>query len=167
MALLCIAIPVPAPCGPLLDEARARLQPGRRHMPAHVTLVAPMRTDNAAEISAQVRDAVAGMAPFELTLDGTGTFLPESRVVFLVPTAGRDGCERLRSAVARGLLETEAQREFHPHVTLANRCGPEVLDRAEREFAGFLCTFTVDRVAVYEHGPDGWQVVSEARMGMG
>ncbi|UNX54204.1 2'-5' RNA ligase family protein [Georgenia sp. TF02-10] len=159
-----VALEVPAPYGPALRAARARLGDPLAHaIPPHVTLVPPTVVE-AAELPVVVDHLaeVAGRyAPFVVQLAGTGTFRPVTPVVFVNVVQGGDRCEELQRAARTGPLAQELRFPYHPHVTVAHDLPGAALDEAERDLAGFAATYAQGSMRLYEHGDDGvWRTVA-------
>ena len=161
--LLTIAIPVPDPWGRVVDEARLRLQPGRRHMTAHITLIPPFRVveDDLGDVLARATGVVRAFPPFAVALRGTTTFDDTSTTVFIPVVDGGVQCSSLRSALA-DRLSRESNDPMVPHVTIVNRADAATMHLASSAFEGFDAEFTVGRVCVYESGAEGWAVITAA-----
>ena len=166
--LLCIAIPVPEPWGSVIDTARQRLQPGRRHMAAHITVIPPFRvtSEELAPLIDDVARDLAACYPFALELRGTANFAGAQGTVYLRVVAGSPECESLRDRLLDGLGEhvcpDSSRHPMVPHVTLVNRADAATMERAATAFDGFEARFRVDRLCVYEHGADGWAIITTA-----
>ncbi|HEY3438206.1 MAG TPA: 2'-5' RNA ligase family protein [Actinotalea sp.] len=160
-----VAVQVPAPFGPALQEARAGFgDPLAEDIPPHVTLLGP--TVVGPDELAAVRDHLAAVGrahpPFTVHLRGTGTFRPVSPVVFVPLVQGIAECERLERAVRSGPLEQDLRFNYHPHVTVAHEVDEPALDRAFRELEHFEARFRVEAFQVFEHGDDGvWRAVRD------
>jgi 2'-5' RNA ligase len=158
-----VAIAVPEPFAPDLQEARARFgDPLARSIPPHITLLGPTVVEAAAldDVSAHLDRVAAGVGPFDLHLRGTGTFRPVSPVVFVQVARGIGQCERLEVGVRSGPLAQTLRFHYHPHVTVAHEVPDDALDRAYNELAHYEAQFAVDSFSVYEHGDDGvWRPV--------
>nr|WP_202627778.1 2'-5' RNA ligase family protein [Cellulomonas sp. APG4] len=158
-----VALQVPAPWGPTLQQARAGFgDPLAQDIPPHVTLLGPTVVEPA-ELEA-VGDHLTAVGrshgPFTLHLRGTGTFRPVSAVVFVQVVQGIAECELLERAVRSGPLAQDVRFNYHPHVTVAHDVPDEDLDRAFDELADFEAQFLVDSIQVFEHGDDGvWRPV--------
>lgn len=164
--LLCIAIPVPEPWGSVLDDARRRLQPNRRHMAAHITIIPPFRVSDEA-FDSTLRDVsrdIAAFEPFSIHLRGTATFDEGSTTVFLRVAGGSDECARLRECLDSkvGTGPDASRHPMVPHVTIVNRADAATTAAATAEFDEFEARFKADRVFVYELGAEGWTVVRVA-----
>lgn len=153
-----IAIEIPEPFGPALQEARAAFgDPFAGDIPPHITLLGPTVVDESAldEVYAHLERVTAQAAPFRVILRGSGTFRPVSPVVFVIVAQGIAECEELEGAVRSGVLDQELRFNYHPHVTVAHEVDDEALDLAFEEMAGFEASFDVTGIHLYEHGDDG------------
>jgi 2'-5' RNA ligase len=153
-ATIGVAIAVPDPWGAQLQEYRTMLGDDTASgIPTHVTLLPPFEVERShvPVVEQHLAEASAACSAFRMHLRGTGTFRPVSPVVFVMLAAGISDCEQLASLVRRGPLRSEPPFPYHPHVTVAHHLPDEVLDRAYAELAGFECSFTVDRFALYVH----------------
>src|ERR1051326_8345558 len=94
-----ILLPIePAPAW--VRQARRRHDPLASAVPAPVTLVFPVSSD--VDVSAHMRSVLAGVAPFEVTLDGvTGS---EGRYVFYGVKHGNDRLIELHDRLYAGPL---------------------------------------------------------------
>ena len=164
-----VAIPVPDPFGPVLQDARARFgDPLASSIPPHITLLGPTVVEPAEldDVSAHLDEVAAGAAPFTLHLRGTGSFRPVSPVVFVQVAEGIAQCERLERTVRSGPLRQDLRFHYHPHVTVAHEVSDGDLDRAFTELAHYEARFDVAAFHVYEHGDDGvWRPAREYPLG--
>lgn len=158
-----VALQVPSPWGPTLQQARAGFgDPLAQDIPPHVTLLGPTVVEPAELEAVGDHLTAVGKAhgPFTLHLRGTGTFRPVSAVVFVQVVQGIAECELLERAVRSGPLAQDVRFNYHPHVTVAHDVPDEDLDRAFTELADFEAQFLVDSIQVFEHGDDGvWRPV--------
>jgi 2'-5' RNA ligase len=160
MTTIGVAIAVPDPWGPWLQEYRTRLgDDSAAGIPTHVTLLPPFVIDHAdlPKIHEHLAEAADLHKAFRIHLRGTGTFRPVSPVVFLTLAEGISACEQLTFSVRRGPLSAEQMYPYHPHVTVAHDIADEALDRAFGELATYECEFVVDRFHLYVHDEQaGW-----------
>lgn len=157
--LIGVAVAVPDPWGGELEAWRADLgDPQAGSIPAHITVLPPMRVDEDAldEVEQHLAAAASSVPAFEVRLRGTATFRPVSPVVFVALSAGISGCEALEAAVRRGPLVRELDHPYHPHVTVAHDLPDDVLDRAESGLAAYAADFTVREVVLYVHETGAW-----------
>lgn len=160
-----VSIAVPEPYGSLLQQRRAGFGDTAAHaIPSHITLLPPTPIDPAA--LAPFSRHLAGVAEegraFPLRLDGTGTFRPESPVVFVTLAEGADECAVLQERVRSGPVVRELDFPYHPHVTVAHGIAPEAMDRAQRELADFAAAWTVTGFSLYEQDAEGvWRTVRD------
>ncbi len=164
-----VAISVPAPYGDELRSFRGALgDPQAAVVPSHITLLPP--TEISQDLVPGIRDhlslAAAANAPFSISLRGAATFRPISPVVFVQLSRGISACELLEQSVRSGPLLREVKFPYHPHVTVAHELSDELLDRAERELAGYEAQFQVTEFKLYQHaGDEKWQVVGNFPLG--
>lgn len=149
-----VALPVPAPWGEQLRQARRGFGEERAAgIPTHITLLGP--TEVAAAQLDQLEGHLAAVATrhpaFEVVLRGTGSFRPVSEVVYVQVAQGVSSCELLEKDVRRGPVDPPRVFPYHPHVTVAQELTPPALDRAFAELADFSCRFTADQVTLYIH----------------
>ena len=164
-----IAIAVPEPHGSALREKRASFgDPQASRIPSHITLLPPdvLPGRELACLAADLEKVAADTAPFEVTLQGTGTFRPVSPVVYVSVSRGISEAELLASALRRTLGAPEPQFPFHPHVTVAHHLDDDALDEAYADLAGFTCHFTASEFALYLHDDAvGWEPVLSFALG--
>ena len=129
-----VALPVPPAAGRALAGLQERLRSGLagrgeirwvRPDQFHLTLLFIGERPRAElpSMAERLREAVAGFSAFSLALEGVGAFPGPSRprVVWVGVSAGAASLVRLAAAVASALepfAPAEAERDFHPHVTL-------------------------------------------------
>ncbi|MCB7136502.1 2'-5' RNA ligase family protein [Cellulosimicrobium marinum] len=153
-----VAIAVPDPDGPLLQEARARFgDPLAAEIPPHITLLGPtvLDPDGLDRAVAHLESVAATAAPFRIHLRGSASFRPVSPVVFVQVVEGIVECEQLEGAVRQGPLAQDLRFNYHPHVTVAHEVDDAALDRAFEEMATYETQFDVAGFHLYEHGDDG------------
>lgn len=163
-----VAIRIPEPFGDTLQAKRAEFNDPLAHaIPAHVTLLGPTRVPRRQRetLVEHLADVVAQVAPFPMSLRGTGTFRPVSDVVFVQVARGISGCERLEQRIRSGRYGGELAFPYHPHVTVAHDVADEDLDRAFEDLADFQVAFPVDAFWLYEQDVDGaWTPVRSFRL---
>jgi 2'-5' RNA ligase len=107
------------------------------------------------QLGGKIQTALAGplrIAPFELTIEGTGTFPPKRppRVIWAGITAGIDNLRAVEREVRSrlgGLVSSTEERDYHPHLTLGRVKNPAGL-RPAVLLEGFeSAVFGVVRVA--------------------
>ncbi|MEJ8659275.1 2'-5' RNA ligase family protein [Streptomyces sp. MS1.AVA.4] len=168
-----VSIAVPEPYGSLLQERRAGFGDAAAHgIPTHVTLLPPTEADASAlpVVEAHLTRVAAAGRAFPMRLSGTGTFRPDSPVVFVKVAEGGAACTQLQQRVrdASGPLVRELQWPYHPHVTVAHGIAEEAMDRAYEELAGYEAEWTCTSFALYEQGADGtWRKLREYAFGGG
>lgn len=169
MATVGVSIPIPAPYGGVLQQARADYgDPLAPYVPAHVTLLGPTEIDDDAipSLVEHLHAAATQVVPFRVVLRGTGSFRPVSQVVFVQVAEGISSCERLEAAIRRDGYHHDLRFPYHPHVTVAHDVAQDDLDRAFADLADFSCTFDVDAITLYQQDDDGmWHAVQAVPIG--
>lgn len=164
-----VAITVPDPFGPALQQARASLgDPAAPFIPPHITLLGPtvVEPGELPVVEDHLAAVAAAQRPFRVHLRGTGTFRPVSPVVFVQVVEGIASCERLEARVRTGPLNQPLRFHYHPHVTVAHEVEEAALDRAFDELARFEAVFEVTSFHSYTHGEDGmWRPDRDFRLG--
>ncbi len=165
MTTIGVAIAVPEPWGPQLQDYRTALgDKSAIGIPTHITLMPPFEVDEAdlPAIEKHLEEAAASRPAFRIHLRGTSTFRPVSPVVFVTVVRGISSCEQLAMAVRRGPLATKLAFPYHPHVTVAHDLEDDLLDRAFDELADFEAEFDADHFQLYVHDAEtGWQPTRE------
>lgn len=152
MPTIGVSVAVPEPWGSEIQRARTSFGDDAGHgIPTHVTLLPPTPLTGAIldEVHAHLDEAAAAVAPFTLTLHGTGTFYPVTPVVFLEITQGVESLELLESTIRDGVLQRELTYPFHPHVTVAHHLDEDGLARAHRELDDYHVSFEVVEFWLY------------------
>jgi len=146
---------------------RALREPTRDAVAPHVTLVPPQSVRDE-EVPAAVKlleRAAAVAVPGVVTLDGSGTFLPESPVAFLALGEGAPVLAGLEAGLRAAPLDRRTHR-FHPHVTVAQDLPPAAIEQAARDLAGFRASFPLREVALMEEGGDQvWRPLCRVAVG--
>ncbi len=155
-----VAIAVPEPFGERLRAHRASFgDPAAAQIPSHITLLPPdqVTEDGLDDLAARLEHVAARTAPFEVTLQGTGTFRPVSPVVFVAVSRGIAEAGVLAADLRAALDAPEPLFPFHPHVTVAHHLDDAALDHAYATLEDFGCDFDVTEVALYLHREgEGW-----------
>ncbi len=163
-----VAIRIPEPFGDTLQAKRAEFNDPLAHaIPAHVTLLGPTRVPRRQRetLVEHLADVVAQVAPFPMSLRGTGTFRPVSDVVFVQVARGISGCERLEQRIRTGAYAVALTFPYHPHVTVAHDVAEADLDRAFDDLADFRADFEVEEIWLYEQDEMGhWRAVRPFRL---
>ncbi|HZK35742.1 MAG TPA: 2'-5' RNA ligase family protein [Aeromicrobium sp.] len=169
MTTMGVSIAVPEPFGGELRDKRAAFgDPAAATVPSHITLLPPFEVaDYEVEALADSLTAVASAhEPFVMSLRSTGTFRPNSPVVFVAVCEGISNIERLAAAVRQKVGDEAAQFPFHPHVTVAHDLDEVSLDRAFVDLAQFEATFSVNAFVLYKHEDStGWVPSIEFSLG--
>lgn len=153
-----VAVGIPEPYAQQLMQARSRAgDPLADKVPPHVTLLPPTEVSSAdlAKICDHLKAAAQRSAPFTVGLAGTRSFRPVSPVVYVALAQGWDEFAGLQAGVNSGVLETELQFPYHPHVTIAHAVNDTALDEAESSMRLFNAEFTISSFTLYENTPDG------------
>lgn len=170
MSVYGVAVTVPAPWGPELQERRAQFgDPMAGAIPPHVTLLPPTEIDDDLidAFEQHLAWVAADALPFRMSLSSTGTFRPLSPVVFVQVAQGISACEGLEVAVRSGPVTRHLEFAYHPHVTVGHHLPDEALDRAFEALADFRCSFEVATIELYGHGEDKvWRPVRSYALGV-
>ncbi len=166
-----VAIGLPEPYTSALQGWRERLgDPNAAAIPPHITLLPPteLQTSDLDEVEEHLRVIAAEAPPFDLHLQGTGTFRPVSPVVFVCVAQGAPACEALEARVRSGPLDREVHFPYHPHVTVAHDLADAALDRADAALRGYDARFRVWGFSLFEKGGDGvWRPQRDFPFGAG
>lgn len=153
-----VVIDIPDPWRAQLRRSRASFgDPDAATIPPHITLLppTPVDPDDRPGLVAHLEKVSTRFAPFEVRLEGTGTFRPVSPVVFVRLESGASGCDRLQQAIRSGPVHRPLQFPYHPHVTVAHNLDEPALDLAQGTLGEFSARFEVGEFWLYEHGRDG------------
>ena len=158
-----VALPIPEPFLGELGAYRERFGDPLAHaIVAHITLVPPTEVadeEQLARIVEHLRAQAASLHPFDVVLEGAGTFRPVSQVVFVPLAEGEPQVRAAEAAVRSGPLDRPLSFPYHPHVTVAHDLEPEWLDQAQEAMASYRAAFTVDQLGLFIQGPDGvWRI---------
>ena len=164
-AVLGVVVDVPAPWADLLVEWRTKCgDPQASVVPPHVTLLPPTEVAvvDRSLISAHLAGVARSHPPFEVLLQGTGTFRPVSEVVYVTVARGILDCERIAADVRTGPLDRPLSFPYHPHVTVAHDVPTDALDMAATELAELSASFRVEHFTEFEQLPTGaWSVARQ------
>lgn len=165
-----VAIEVPLEYRESLRAMRLRAEgeAAAEIIPPHITLVPPTQlpTWNLTPVLHHLDRVARSVAPFQVVLQGAGTFRPVTEVVFAALVEGEPECIELQRRAQAGPLDAELAFPYHPHVTVAQNVEPDALDRAADELAGFRAQFRVGTFVLYELGPDEvWHTIRTFTLG--
>lgn len=156
-----VVIEVPEPWGEDLTEWRIGFgDPHAEKIPAHVTLLAPLRmsAQQFTDFRSSLEIECVGRPPFELTLGPIGTFRPVSPVVHLQAHAAADALPLTQAAVWRAAGQPPQRHPFVPHCTVAMDVSDSVLDAAADALRDYTATWQVSDVLVLTRDSQGyWQ----------
>ena len=148
-----VSIPIPPPWADEIEQSRISYGDAYAELvPPHITIIGPtaVNVSDLPAIIVLLDNICDSVPPFEVTLAGTGTFLPTSPVVFASVTEGIDNLTQLEEVANQGLLASERRFPYHPHVTLAQKVSNEMLEKASRDFAEFRARFRVGALWLYQ-----------------
>lgn len=164
-----IVVRVPEPWGEDLTEWREGFgDPHADRMPAHITVLAPLRMSRLAfsRLADALHSRLAEVPAFEVTIGPVGSFRPVSPVVFLHAHAIADSLERLHDAVNEAAGSPPLRHPFHPHVTVAMDLPDPVLDAAAGALADYHAAWIVKGVSVFLRDSSGkWHEQYEVSLG--
>jgi 2'-5' RNA ligase len=153
-----VSIMIPEPWGAELQDWRSQFgDPLAGCIPPHVTLLPPtaVEREDLEDISTHLARVAMKLTPFELMLQGTGTFRPVSPVVFVKLGLGAGGCDRLQRLIRSGPLVRDLSFPYHPHVTVAHNVPEPNMDRAMKSLDTYRVNFTVTEFGLFEQGSEG------------
>lgn len=142
--------------------------------PAHITLAPPFTWKEPEEYQLVnlLKKFQSPVAPFEVTLEGFGAFMP--RVIFIQPRPD-ESLQRLYEAVQQQVVPHLPDRKktsppFHPHITVANRDW-DAYDFQQAWAAykdqSFTGKFTVNEIVLLKLVKHRWEELYRAGWGNG
>ena len=161
-----MALVLPQPLGERLDRARRLLQPARRHMPAHITLVPPLALSpkDAQHAASVMREVAAAHPPIPVVFRSAATFAPCSSTAYLDVASGTEQIREVAAALDRAPF-TMRGRPLQPHVTIASRASGLLIQAALAVFDDFSADAVLETVTLFVLTDEGWRPLSEGRMG--
>ncbi len=114
------------PVGEFVEALRRELHPAHGHLPAHITVLPP-RTLGGTEPHALefLEQACSAVAPFEVSLGDVETFCPTTPTVFIRVAFAAYRMRELHDRLNQGLLWSEEQFPYMPHLTIAKLGDPQ------------------------------------------
>ncbi len=139
-SLYALVIYLPEPLRGFLDRLRLDMVPGCNPH-AHVSVLPPRplpaEPDGAIE---EARAILAGFAPFDVELGGIEKF-EATNVIYISVEAGADQLRQMHRQLSGGKLSFDEPFAYHPHVTLAQEFGAEMVEplmqKAARSWSDF------------------------------
>jgi 2'-5' RNA ligase len=184
-----IAVPLPDAASreiaALVDEVRAAADPEVRDVRwvrldgLHLTLrfIGPVDDDRLLEVSRAMDAAAAGIAAFEVMIEGAGAFpsATRPRALWLDVVEGHAELAAAASALEDALAEVGVERSGRPyraHLTVARsdgvRSGPDVARRLVDAAGGRRTTFAATEVVLFETiqggGPARYERIATASL---
>jgi len=157
-AVALIAPPVEAAEIDTLRRAVGLVEPF--HVAPHVTLVPPVNVAEAdtEEVLGILRRVAASSPSIDLDVGPVTTFLPETPTLHLAVTAtDPEVLQSLRGRLRSGPFDRPDVWPFHPHATLCESAGPELIAAGVTALAGLTQRWSVRSIHLLEqrrHGPD-------------
>jgi 2'-5' RNA ligase len=167
-----IGIQVPPPLASIIDEWRAKWHPyGLKTITPHITLVPPVKIEyQRVYLLEEITRPLSLGRKINIQINGFGLFDRKNCVLFV--DVERDPAlthlHDVLIARARAVFGFEPQpREFHPHITLANRLSHDQCLRimTEQLPRNFQDRFKVDDAVVWVKGmEDIYQLAASIRL---
>lgn len=144
----------------------------RINLPPHVTLIRPWQTQRS------VAQAVAGFesiklltASFMIDCQGVGEFAHPGAYVLYSPISDDAGLQRLHDELSPALRELgylPQERQYHPHITLANKLSRAEYEqaKAQLEQKDLSYNFVCSEVSLLKQVPEDPQWVEIGRLGL-
>jgi 2'-5' RNA ligase len=141
-------------------------------LPPHITIQPPFRRPASieTEIHSTLQNFFSSFQPFEIKLNGFGSFNKGHSKVIFIRVEENKGLEemhsRLMSCLRTGLnfSEGETPEVFHPHITLAHRdLLPGNFKQAWLEYKDkpFTGSFQTGSACLLKHNSQKWEVQEE------
>lgn len=161
------------PLAPLVNALRAELNPQNAGKAAHVTVLPPRPLVISEEAAIEeARNQLTEWEPFEIEVNGIGTFFPVNGVVYLELQRGAEEIKRLHVVLNRGFLQREEPYEFIPHVTISQdmdeRCTQEVMARVTEAWTTYKGprVLSVETLMFVRLSPAGdWEDLAALQLG--
>ncbi len=143
----------------VIDEIRQKYDPLADLVRPHITLMFPFKSAMTIdEIHKLVLQAVSGIAPFELELNGFSTEISKfGNYLFLNVAKGTEQITELHQRLYKG----KNKFPYHPHITVGSLKTPEQLDAAFEDVKDCKEVFStlVDTVSVEIIGGQGESII--------
>lgn len=180
---LFVGLPAPPDVREQIDRKTAALRTAEPHARwvatsnLHVTLLflGDLGATEVPGIVAAIHDVARGHAPYQIELQGAGTFGSgrRGRTVWLKVGRGRVEtaalCTDLAAALQSGEAAQDAAREPSPHLTLARAAGSALVTRARAELADLTLRWHIEHVHLYRsrlgRGPPVYEELAAVRLG--
>ena len=145
----------------MIDGIREKYDPAARLVRPHITLVFPFVSAlRAGEIRAHMLDALAGMEPFEVALQGISAQRGFGNYLLLNVHVGKNTIKQMHRRLYTGILEPYKPvwcRTYEPHLTVGRMDDADAFERALQDTKGVEDRFetAVDSVCVEIIETDG------------
>lgn len=164
-----LGIGVPEPENSFLTELKELYHPENRlSSPPHITLKPPFLMPNRSYMLEKLAKIARYKRPFELVLEKVGSFTqPKYGTVFLEPKSGEE-LKVLESMLTREIHYLPKNRNFHPHLTLAQKVQHDNLAQVKSELRdlNLKLKLLVNSVVLYQQSESGqWEVDREFPFG--
>ena len=146
---------------------RAVGDPQIARVPPHLTLVPPVnvREELVETGLAEVRHALASVAPFTLAIGPAEAFLPATPVLYLAVSGDVDALHVVKQRVFRPPFSRAVEWPYVPHITVRDEMEPARIDAAVTALADFRSAFEVDRVHVLCEEFGTWSALADVVFG--
>lgn len=141
-----VVIAIPEPWVSELTEMRLTLgDKAAERVPPHITVMPPqaVASDKKEQVFSHLEKVASRHRPFRVSVQGPGTFMPVSPVVYLNLAEGGPQCTELAEDVRFGPLDYTPRFPYHPHITIAQGLHEEKLFEAMKLGEGFNASWTV------------------------
>jgi 2'-5' RNA ligase len=164
---------VKGPAGEFVENLRREFHPDLPHLAAHLTILPPRPLQGTERAALQVLERICGAAePFEVSLGGVATFLPNTPTVFIgVDGAAPRMCE-LHSRLNTEALAFTEEWPYIPHLTIAKMGAEHAAQQAfetarERwsHYAGTRCILLEKLTFVREDAQHCWLDLAPVPLG--
>jgi 2'-5' RNA ligase len=164
-----LGIGVPSPENAFFTELKELYHPENRvTSPPHITLKPPFLMPNKSYLLEKLAKIARYQEPFDIVLENIGSFRqPKYATVFLEPKSG-EKLKALESLLGKEIHYLPKTRNFHPHLTLAQKVPHENLASVKNELRdlNLKLKLRVDALILYRQDESGqWEVDQEFRFG--
>ena len=131
----------------------------------HITVIPPFMHDeqNESEVVGHFQKTVIENSPFIVSLKGFQCFPNKKNPVIFIHPEMSDALKSIHRVFNESMEHFNYVRSFNPHVTVAYRdLTPENFEKAWKEYEdkNFKEEFKVDKIGLYKHFSQKWNLIS-------